>query len=148
MVFYTIYIYSIKVVILIRLLVISKIVLCNISYMLESDFIMKSFISIKKNREFRIVYNNGKSLANKYLIMYVLENHLEDNRFGVSVSKKVGNSVVRHRITRVIREIIRLNEINSKVKYDIVIIARKDIVDKKYDKIESAFNHLIRLHKI
>jgi ribonuclease P protein component len=109
---------------------------------------MKSFISIKKNREFRIVYNNGKSLANKYLIMYVLENHLEDNRFGVSVSKKVGNSVVRHRITRVIREIIRLNEINSKVKYDIVIIARKDIVDKKYDKIESAFNHLIRLHKI
>ena len=41
--------------------------------------------------------------------MYVLENNSDENRFGITVSKKVGNSVVRHRVTRLIRESIRLN---------------------------------------
>jgi len=45
--------------------------------------------SIKKNRDFVEVYQNGKSYANKYLIMYVLENNSDENRFGITVSKKV-----------------------------------------------------------
>ena len=53
--------------------------------------------SLKKNRDFQTVYNKGKSLANSYLVMYVMDNGLEKNRLGISVSKKVGNSVVRHR---------------------------------------------------
>ena len=51
--------------------------------------------SLKKNRDFQIVYRCGTSLANRYLVMYVLENELKKNRLGISVSKKVGNSVVR-----------------------------------------------------
>ena len=43
--------------------------------------------SIKKNRDFVEVYQNGKSYANKYLIMYVLENNSDENRFGITVSK-------------------------------------------------------------
>ena len=57
---------------------------------------MKFSESLKKNRDFQNVYNNGKSYANKYLVMYVLENNLNRNRIGISVSKKVGNSVIRH----------------------------------------------------
>lgn len=60
--------------------------------------------SLKKNTQFQFVYRNGKSYANKYLIMYVKENGTDRNRVGISVSKKVGNSVVRHRVTRLVRE--------------------------------------------
>ncbi len=44
--------------------------------------------SLKKNRDFQKVYRLGKSYANKYLVMYILENHTERNRIGISVSKK------------------------------------------------------------
>ena len=50
--------------------------------------------SLKKNSDFQVVYKNGKSFANKYLVMYVFENNSSINRIGISVSKKVGNSIV------------------------------------------------------
>ena len=66
--------------------------------------------SLKKNQDFQKVYRNGTSKGNRYLVMYVLKNQYMKNRLGISVSKKVGNSVVRHRLTRLIRESYRLNE--------------------------------------
>ena len=95
-----------------------------------------------KNKDFQEVYKKGKSYANKYLVMYVLQNHTEENRLGISVSKKVGNSVVRHRITRLIRESYRLNQSQFKKGYDIVVIARATAKDKTYQEIESALLHL------
>ena len=65
---------------------------------------MKYSESLKKNKDFQYIYRKGKSYANKYLVMYVLENGTSQNRLGISVSKKVGNSIVRHRLTRLIRE--------------------------------------------
>ena len=56
------------------------------------------------------------------------------NRLGISVSKKVGNSVVRHRITRLIRECYRLNEDLFKHNLDIVVIARAGAKDKSYQR--------------
>ena len=109
---------------------------------------MKYSESLKKNRDFRLVYKEGKSCANKYLVMYIRENHSEVNRLGISVSKKVGNSVVRHRITRLIRECIRLQESNILTEYDIVIVARKAAKDKKYQDIESAFLNLCKRQNI
>lgn len=106
------------------------------------------FVSIKKNYEFLNVYHHGKSYANKYLVMYILANNIEQNRFGITVSKKVGNSVVRHRVTRLIRESIRLQESNFLIGYDIVIIARSTAKGKKYQDIESALLHLGRKHHI
>ena len=104
--------------------------------------------SLKKNEQFRFVYKNGRSYANKYFIMYVKENGLDKNRIGISVSKKVGNSVVRHRVTRLIREAYRLNRANIDVGYDIVIVARPASKDKKCQDIESALMHLCGLKKI
>lgn len=104
--------------------------------------------SIKKNRDFLNVYHNGKSYANKYLVMYVLKNNLEENRFGITVSKKVGNSVVRHRVTRLIRESIRLNLEQFEKGFDIVIVARNTAKDRKFCDLESAVLHLGKLHKI
>ena len=109
---------------------------------------MKFSESLKKNRDFQNVYNNGKSYANKYLVMYVLENNLNRNRIGISVSKKVGNSVIRHRITRLIRESYRLQEDVFNSSLDIVVIARATAREVGYKEIESALLHLGSLHGI
>lgn len=101
-----------------------------------------------KNKDFQIVYKKGKSYANKYLVMYVLKNNTEENRLGISVSKKVGNSVVRHRITRLIRESYRLQESKFQNGLDIVIVARANAKEKTYFEIESALLHLGKLHNI
>ena len=71
---------------------------------------MKLSESLRSNRDFQNVYKNGRSFANKYLVMYIVKNDLDTLRLGISVSKKVGNSVVRHRVTRLIRESFRLND--------------------------------------
>ena len=93
---------------------------------------MKFSESLKKNRDFQNVYNNGKSYANKYLVMYILENNLNKNRIGISVSKKVGNSVIRHHITRLIRESYRLQEDVFNSSLDIVVIARSNAREVGY----------------
>ena len=109
---------------------------------------MKHSESLKKNRDFQNVYQNGKSYANKYLVMYILENQSNKNRIGISVSKKVGNSVIRHRITRLIRESYRLQEEMFNSSLDIVVIARAAAREAKYKEIESALLHLGNLHGI
>ena len=109
---------------------------------------MKHSESLKKNMDFQNVYKNGKSYANKYLVMYILENDLNKNRIGISVSKKVGNSVIRHRITRLVRESYRLQEEMFNSSLDIVVIARSTAREVGYKEIESALLHLGNLHGI
>ena len=109
---------------------------------------MKYSESLKKNKDFQYIYRKGTSYANKYLVMYVLENGTGQNRLGISVSKKVGNSIVRHRLTRLIRESYRLQEDMFSSGRDIVVIARGAAKGKNYRDIESALIHLARLHDI
>ena len=109
---------------------------------------MKKFLSIKSSRDFSQVYNHKESLANKYLVMYILHTDQMYSRIGISVSKKVGNSVIRHRITRLIRESYRLNKDKLKDGYNIVVVARNTAKGKGFRDIESAFLHLCKLHKI
>lgn len=109
---------------------------------------MKFSESLKKNMDFQNVYRNGKSYANRFLVVYILENHTERNRLGISVSKKVGNSVIRHHLTRLIRESYRLHEDMFDSGLDIVVIARATARNNSYHEIESALMHLGRLHKI
>lgn len=104
--------------------------------------------SLKKNRDFQLVYRQGTSYANRYLVMYVRENHLEKNRIGISVSKKVGNSVVRHRLTRLIRESYRLNEQKFRSGLDLVVVARVNAKGRNCQEIERALMHLGGLQKV
>lgn len=104
--------------------------------------------SLKKNPEFQRVYRNNVSFANRYLVMYIKENGSSRNGLGISVSKKVGNSIVRHRITRLIRESYRLNEEAFLEGYDIVVVGRVNAKGTTYKEIESALLHLGRLHHI
>ena len=105
---------------------------------------MKFSESLKKNHQFRFVYKYGRSYANKYLVMYIKENGMETNRIGISV----GNSVVRHRITRLVRESYRLHEAVFNSGLDIVIVARESAASVGYLEIEKALLHLGKLHHI
>ncbi|GAU75788.1 ribonuclease P protein component [Fusibacter sp. 3D3] len=101
-----------------------------------------TYESLKKPSEFSKVYKRGKSFADKYLVMYILPNKLGFTRVGLSVSKKVGNSVRRNRIKRLIREAFRLNYL-SNGNYDIVFIARVRSNDADYAKIEKSMKFLL-----
>lgn len=109
---------------------------------------MKFSESLKRNQDFRKVYTEGKSYANRYLVLYTLKNQMDRNRLGISVSKKVGNSVVRHRITRLIRESYRIREEMFNSGLDMVVIARKSAKEKTCQEIEHALLHLGKLHGI
>lgn len=104
--------------------------------------------SLKKNFQFRHVYNKGRSFANRHLVLYVIKNSKNTNRLGISVSKKVGKSVIRSRVTRLIRESYRLKEIEIKVGYDIVVIARTASNDAPYIDISKSLYHLLKKHSL
>ncbi|MBM7557764.1 ribonuclease P protein component [Halanaerobacter jeridensis] len=97
---------------------------------------------LKKTHQFKNVYNNGQSYANRLLVLYVWENRRKIRRIGYSVSKKVGKAVVRNRIKRLLREIYRHNKDKLEVGYDLIFIARNPIVDASYQQIEAAANNL------
>ncbi|MGV3026669.1 ribonuclease P protein component [Clostridium thermobutyricum] len=106
---------------------------------------------LKKNNEFRLVYRRGKSLANDLLVLYRYKNNrnkdkenLPYNKIGISVSKKVGNSVVRSRSKRLIFESYRLNDIDLKKGYDYVFVARTKIKDKNFHEVEKAMLNLFK----
>lgn len=109
---------------------------------------MKRFPSIKKNQDFQTVYRTGKSYANRQLVMYVKQTENPESRIGISVSKKVGNSVVRHHLTRLIRESFRLNRNILETGLDIVVVVRAAAKESEYKTIERAFLHLCGLHNI
>ena len=109
---------------------------------------MKNIISLKNYRDFGRVYNQRKSFADKYLVMYAADNLAACSRIGISVSKKVGNSVVRHRITCLIRESYRLHKDELIPGIDIVVVARSSVKGKAYRDVESSFLQLCRRHHI
>lgn len=106
---------------------------------------------LKKNFEFKIIYRRGKSFANDLLVMYILRNKKNRdrdinlyNKLGVSVSKKVGNSVVRSRSKRLISESFRLNDEFVTKGYDFIFIARNPIKDKNFGDVEKAMKNLFK----
>lgn len=109
---------------------------------------MSSYETLKKNIDFQKVYKSGKSYANKYLVMYVLENGTDITRIGISVSKKVGNSIVRHRLARLIREAFRLSTDCIPDGYDYVVVARASLKDKGFFETKESMIHLLKLHKL
>ena len=100
---------------------------------------------LKKDSDFRKVYKHGKSFANRYLVMYILDNKSDSSRIGISVSKKVGNAIIRNKIRRRIRESYRLNgDENVKDGFDIVFIARVASKESEYKDIEKSIKYLMK----
>lgn len=109
---------------------------------------MKKTIHLKKNYEFVRIYRKGKFYPGKYLVIYVLNNRLGINRLGISVSKKVGKSVRRNRIKRLIRENYRLYEESILNSHDIVFFARKTEVEYGFEEIRKEMKFLLKKARV
>lgn len=81
--------------------------------------------TLTKNYEYQRVYGRGKYASSRTLVVYVLPNRSGTRRVGITTSKKVGKSVVRNRMRRLIRENLRVLFSSLPVGRDIVIVARK-----------------------
>jgi ribonuclease P protein component len=104
---------------------------------------------IKKNEQFQDVFKNRRSFANRQFVVYYLQKPDHDHfRFGLSVSKRIGNAVTRNRIKRYIKEV--LNEFRDELlpDYDYVIIARKPVSTMNYHEIKSSLLHVLKRAKV
>lgn len=100
---------------------------------------------LAKREDFNKIYRYGKSMANHQFVLYYLpQPKLENFRLGISVSKKVGNAVVRNRLRRMVKEIIRLKKESVTPHYDYILLARKPAVDMDYAEMEKSIWHVIR----
>ncbi|BCJ87473.1 ribonuclease P protein component [Effusibacillus dendaii] len=106
---------------------------------------MNKIHRLKDNRDFSRVFQQGKSVANRYLVLYHAPNQLEHYRVGISVSKKIGIAVVRNKVKRYVREAFRTSGIDSFLSVDFVIIARQPAVDLDFTDFCCHLAHL--LHK-
>lgn len=95
--------------------------------------------TMKKNHEFRRLYDKGKSAATPALVVYCRKTKRDTNLVGFTVSKKIGNAVCRNKIRRRLREIYRLHEMELRRGTDIVVVARVKSTHVGYAELERAF---------
>ena len=108
------------------------------------NFCLPKKVRLLKRAQFLTLSKQGKKVYTDCFIANVLKETAQNNRIGITVSKKVGNAVERNRIKRIIREYFRHNKENISGPKDISIIARKGLttlstgqIIEKLDKLFS-----------
>ena len=99
---------------------------------------MKFSSSLKLNHIFRRLYRTSGQ-ADGLLVLYARRNRTEENRIGITVSKKLGKAHVRNRTRRRLREVYRINEQRFCPGWDIVVVARSKAVDAPFDKLTASY---------
>lgn len=107
---------------------------------------MRKAYRVKKNDDFQAVFRKGRSVANRQFVVYALQKEGQPKfRIGLSVSKKIGNAVMRNQIKRYIREVFRELKDDIRNGYDYVIIARKPAAEMNYHEVKKSLQHVLRL---
>ncbi len=108
---------------------------------------MRKLYIVKESKDFKKILDNNKYKASNYFKIFYLNNEYKYSRFGISVSKKLGNAVFRNKYKRKIRAIID----NSKKLYinnkDYIIILRKEAIKESYNILEKEFFSLMNKNK-
>lgn len=106
---------------------------------------MQKELRLTRREDFNKVYRYGKSSANFQFVVYSLpQTKVQRFRAGISVSKKVGNAVVRNRIRRVVKEILRHHADRIRPHVDLVVIARKPAAEMEYKEMEKSLLHALK----
>ena len=100
---------------------------------------MKQAVTLKKNYEFRRLYQRGKSWAGRSMVLYCRKNRLNYNRLGITASVKLGNAVIRNRARRRLREVYRLNHLHLCSGYDIILVARGRTATVSWQELNDTF---------
>lgn len=106
---------------------------------------------LRKNAEYRKVYNEGIAFHDKGLVMYVLRRESipsAHTRLGLSVSRKIGSAVKRSKVKRLLRECYRLQKHLLTKDIDIILVARAPIVAYNFSEMQQAFISLCHKTKI
>jgi len=102
-------------------------------------------LRLRNRADFSRVYRHGRSFANHQFVVYWFhKKEIEQFRMGVSVSKKVGNAVVRNRMRRVVKEIVRHHAGEIVPHIDMVLIVRKGALSLQYKELEKSILHVLR----
>ena len=109
---------------------------------------MKKRFRVKKEKDFNAIFKEGKSFANRKFVIYRLENNEQHFRVGLSVSKKLGNAVMRNQIKRRIRHILIEHKNQLVENVDFVVIARKGVEILDYAEMKKNLLHVLKLSKI
>ena len=108
-------------------------------------FDLRNINSLKNTPQFKKVYVEGKSVANRQLVLYVLRNDGTDVRLGISAGRKLGGSVERHRVMRLVRESFVALRDQIPEGCDLVVIPRIPAVFCSQQEIQSSMHHLFKL---
>ncbi|EJO17803.1 MULTISPECIES: ribonuclease P protein component [Streptococcus] len=109
---------------------------------------MKKSFRVKREKDFKAIFKDGASFANRKFVVYQLENQQNHFRVGLSVSKKLGNAVTRNQIKRRIRHILQSVKGSLVEHVDFVVIARKGVETLEYAEMEKNLLHVLKLSKI
>ena len=109
---------------------------------------MKKRFRVKKEKDFSVIFKEGVSFANRRFVIYRLENQKQHFRVCLSVSKKLGNAVMRNQIKRRIRHILMQYKHQVLSNIDFVVIARKGVELLDYAEMEKNLLHVLKLSKI
>jgi ribonuclease P protein component len=99
---------------------------------------------LRKKKDFTAIYNKGKSIGERYVVLFCRKNSLDYNRTAFLASKKVGNSVRRNRARRLMKESYRELEKNLETGYDIIWIARNTITDLKCADVKKSMEAALK----
>ena len=94
---------------------------------------------------FKVMFKKGKYISDQNITVYVLPSKEEKNFLGICVSKKHGNSVVRNKLKRWVREAYKVIEKDVRVGYNIVVLFKKNVLikDLSYEKIKEELSNCL-----
>jgi len=102
---------------------------------------------LRKNKEFNYIYKKGKYINSPNFSIHYVDTYLKHAKIGISVGKKVGNSVKRSRAKRVMSEVVRLNLENMAVK-NFCIVLKEGFLDKSFHEIQEEFISALKKAKL
>lgn len=100
---------------------------------------------LQKDKEFELVFRKGKASKGKFLFLKLKRNNLQISRFGFIIGKKISNkAVIRNKLKRQLRAIVKKNFPIIKTGFDIVIVVKPEIINKKYKDIKNDLENLFQ----
>jgi ribonuclease P protein component len=103
---------------------------------------------ICSGQQFRKIYQEGQRFSSPFFTAFVLPNELETLRFGITVTRKVGNAVVRNRCKRRMRAIfqqlpIRPDTARELIGLDLVFNVKTELIKADFSNLVEAFERTL-----